>query len=142
MDIKYLKNIPFDVIINNIIPYTYQKQPKKIMNDIRNYYENFCVLENIYSTEYNFIILYNDLIEYCNNTFTIRYRSNDQFINMLKRHYIYKDYSDEMINYYIFYQYNIISYESNCKKKIRFLFGLLKPFERNNFVKRYASQIY
>jgi hypothetical protein len=27
-------------------------------------------------------------------------------------------------------------------KKIRFLWGLLKPFERNNFIKKYASEIY
>jgi len=33
-----MKKIPFDIIINQIIPYTYNIQPKSLLEDIKNYH--------------------------------------------------------------------------------------------------------
>jgi hypothetical protein len=33
-----MERIPFDIIINNIIPYTYNTQPTVLLEDIKNYY--------------------------------------------------------------------------------------------------------
>lgn len=33
-----MEKIPYDIIINHIIPYTYNIQPKILLEDIKNYY--------------------------------------------------------------------------------------------------------
>ena len=33
-----MEKIPYDIIMNNIIPYTYNIQPKILLEDIKNYY--------------------------------------------------------------------------------------------------------
>lgn len=167
LNIKYLKKIPYDVIINYIIPYSYNIQSKKLTNDIKNYFQNFIILENIYEAEYNYFILYYDLIEFCNKI---------EFLNIIKRHYLYKNYSEYLLNYYILNIFTISSSVSGisgistsefvgipkytgdvgikvlqrsveiddfqCKKKIRFLWGLLKPIERIKFMKKYINISY
>ena len=199
INIKYIEKIPFDVIINNIIPYTYNIQPKKLMNDVKNYFHNFSILEEIYETEYNYFILYYDLIEFCNDRIIIFLGNNKKLLNILQRHFMYKNYSEYMLNYYILNKFTIPNsgvrslrkipeqtfiessvtngsitdfnslesaeyiwslsqapedpknlpssvstsgiYKSppeiRCKKKIRFLWGLLRPIERIKFMKKY-----
>jgi len=141
MHIKYMSRIPIDVLINHIIPYTYNKQPQKLLYDLKNYIEDFSFLEEIYETEYNYGILYYDLIEYCNNNNVVEYEIDDKFINILKRHIIYKNYSKEMILDFFFYKFNIFSIQKDFnelyRKKSRFLWGLLKPVERIQFINKY-----
>ena len=35
-----MEKIPYDIIINNIIPYTYNIQSNLLLDDIKNYYIN------------------------------------------------------------------------------------------------------
>jgi len=107
INIKYIEKIPFDVIINNIIPYTYNIQPKKLMNDVKNYFHNFSILEEIYETEYNYFILYYDLIEFCNDRIIIFLGNNKKLLNILQRHFLYKNYSEYTLNYYILNKFTI-----------------------------------
>jgi len=46
-----MENIPYDIIINHIIPYTYNIQPKIVLDDIKNYYTiKSKIMEDKYST--------------------------------------------------------------------------------------------
>jgi hypothetical protein len=144
MDAKYMSLIPVDVLINNLIPYTYNSQPPKLLYDLKNYIEDFSILENIYETMYNYGILYYDLIEFCNNEYLSDYVINTKFINIFQRHIIYKNYTKKMINKYFFNKFNVFYIEKDkefndiYKKKSRFLWGLLKPVERIKFINKYV----
>jgi hypothetical protein len=62
LKIKYLQKIPTDVIINHIIPFTYQTQSKDLLTDIISFKKDFDIIKNIYTFDYNFHILLNDLL--------------------------------------------------------------------------------
>ena len=142
--IKYMSLIPTDVLINHLIPYTYNKQPVKLLYDLKNYIEDFSILEETYETLYNYGILYYDLLEYCNNGPPFGYEMDDKFFNIFQRHIMYKNYTKDMLNNYIFYKFNIFyieldkEFDDIYKKKIRFLWGLLKPVERIQFINKYV----
>lgn len=142
--IKYMSRVPTDVLINHIIPYTYNIQSPKLLYDLKNYIEDFSLLENTYETMYNYGILYYDLLEYCNNEPLFGYEINDKFVNIFQRHVIYKNYTKTMIYDYIFHKFNVFHIEMDrefddiYKKKSRFLWGLLKPVERIQFINKYV----
>ena len=82
MNQKYFAKIPFDVIINNIIPYTYSVQKRELLHDIRNYTEDLNLIENSYVFDYNYIILYRDLLNFCKlkfNKLINMYRLNKKY---------------------------------------------------------------
>lgn len=83
MNQKYLAKIPFDIIINHIIPYTYSVQKRELLYDIRNYTEDLNLIENSYIFDYNYAILYRDLLNFCKLKF------NNKSINM---HHLNKKY--------------------------------------------------
>jgi hypothetical protein len=58
----YLRKIPNDIIINHIIPYTYQTQTKNLLLDIISFKKDFDIIKNIYTFDYNFNILLQDLL--------------------------------------------------------------------------------
>jgi hypothetical protein len=64
MELKYFAKIPFDIIINHILPYTYNIQSKELLYDIKNYREDLNLVENCYLFDYNYVILYRDLGEF------------------------------------------------------------------------------
>jgi len=53
-DIKHLRNIPNDIVINHIIPYTYQIQPSELLLDIVSFKKFFDLIDNFYSFDYNY----------------------------------------------------------------------------------------
>jgi hypothetical protein len=72
-----LTNIPFDVIINHIIPYTYNIQSPLLLEDIKNYYVvKKILMENIYDV---------DMIKH--ETLAIFYVSNVSVNHILSRHF-------------------------------------------------------
>ena len=62
---KLFAYLPEDIIINHILPYTYQEQPKKILKDIIFFYSTLKKVEDYYLFEYNYTILLNDIISFC-----------------------------------------------------------------------------
>ena len=62
-----LQRIPMDVMINHILPYTYEPQPKTLLQDIKNFVEDFNLVENCYAFDYNYILLLRDLLTFCTN---------------------------------------------------------------------------
>ena len=101
--------LPTEIIINHIIPYTYQIQSKELINDIINYKKDFSIIQNIFAFDYNYKILLNDLHLFCNEN---------------KKLYANKD---------ILYKSNKI------KRQIRLIWGSLTPIERNRFINNFIE---
>ena len=83
MEQKYLAKIPYDIIINHIVPYTYNVQSKELLYDIKNFVEDLNLIENCYLFDYNYCILYRDLLNFCKLKF------NNKLFNM---NYVNKKY--------------------------------------------------
>jgi hypothetical protein len=75
IDRKYLQKIPYDIIINHIIPYTYQIKPKPLLLDIISFKKDLDIIKNIYIFDYNFNILLHDLLLFCDDEFD-KFHSN------------------------------------------------------------------
>jgi hypothetical protein len=142
---KYIRKIPYDVIINNIIPYTYNPISSQLMIDIYSYKKDLNMVKNIYAFDYNYIMLFNDLKNYINH---ILYENtvvngNDfitpQYEKILRRNFmISKMKKQEIIKFVnkksvlsIIISKNDIDY---VEHKINYLWGLLTPIERCNFI--------
>ena len=109
-----MKRIPIDIIINHIIPYTYNIQPKLLLEDIKNYHKIRTILiDDKYDTD---VIKHEILaVFYCNK---------QKLNNILHRHF--------QINLQN-YDYNII-YKYSQNTTFNILFGLFSTEERTYFL--------
>ena len=99
---KWLESkLPFDTIINHILPYTYELKPKRLLKDIRSFYEDYDIIENFYFFDYNDLSLLVDLLIFNKKSVY----SKDNFYTI---------------------------------RKIRLLFGSMKPIQRTSFINRYV----
>lgn len=138
LNINLFKFLPFDVVVNHILPYTYQPQPKRILADIRSFHSDYSFLENIYAFDYNYDVLYHDLTCFCNCTLVQNYNMNKSFGNLLNRLFRFKNNTYSQLNNFVFITFHRDS-TKNQIRKIRFLWGLLKPVERTRFINRFLS---
>ena len=107
-----MNTIPFDIIINNIIPYTYNPQPKKLLEDIRNYYTiRSKLIKDIYRTN---IIKHEIMAKY--------YLNKQKFDDILSRHRLS---NTKKLDHSI-----ILKYSQDTKFNI--IFGLLTEDERKD----------
>jgi len=139
MENQLWKKIPTDVFINNIIPYTYQKQDNNLLNDIRNFVFDYRMIINYYFFDLNEHCLLVDLISFCTN-----HLCNDSIINASKMSFIFflernvlfkkmplgKKFEYIKSNFYF-------DLHTKTEMKIKFLFTLLTPFERARFINEY-----
>lgn len=132
---QLFNKLPYDVILNVIIPYTYNIQNKELTQDIRNFRIDMNLLENMFY-DYNEIIILNDLIRFCNNFVSPVYDIEDRYIMILMRNYAFKNKTKEKLRHYVFNYFHKTLLE-NTINKIRFLFGLLTPIERTRFFNRF-----
>jgi hypothetical protein len=107
-----MERIPFDIIINNIIPYTYNIQPKLLLEDIKNYYT---VKSKLMDDKYNIFSVKLEILVFF-------YHKPFIFNNILNRHY--------QINLKKYNFNNIKKY--SLDKKFSILFGLFTKEERIN----------
>jgi hypothetical protein len=106
-----MERLPFDIIINHIIPYTYNIQPMLLLQDIKNYYEiKNILIDDKYDT---YIIKHEILANF--------YMNKQKMNNILDRRF-----QNNVKNY----DYNII-YKYSQNTKFNILFGLLSIEERN-----------
>jgi len=139
---KLMKKIPYYVIHRCIIPYTYELQPRRLLVDIRSFVNDYAMLENTYLLLYNSRILFNDLIFYCNgnmrdltNIYDLTSISQ-KYLEILRRHVAFHCKSQDDINSRILDgRYSIRPYQYLSRS--RFLWGLLTPFERSEFINEY-----
>jgi len=134
---ELLKKIPDEIIINHIIPYTYQTQPLRLLHDIRSYTREFKFVEDIYYTEYNPSVLLCDLIRFCNNGKVAPiYGVEYTYELFLRRNYTLSMKSKIDIIEYVFQNiHNKLTYKT--ENKIKFIWGLLTSQERLDFIDEY-----
>jgi hypothetical protein len=137
INIRLLQILPDDIVVNHIIPYTYEKQSKILLQDIRSYSSDLDLIDNYYMFESNEIILLNDLVRFCNNNIAPVYDVEPRYETILKRHFSMKDKTRLEIKQFVFIDFHrrlIVHPE----RKIKFLWGLLTPLERTRFFNRYV----
>jgi len=133
---ELIDRVPYDVIINHILPYTYQPQRKKLLLDIKSFVADYSLIDNIYMTQYNGYVLLHDLLKFCRIDIAPSCGETNCFERLLRRHFIIYNKTDEELHNIVrstFY----INLENNTNKKVRFIWGLLTRFERTGFFNTY-----
>ena len=124
---KLWGKIPYDVFINHIIPYTYQKIESNLLNDIQNFIHDYRIILNYYSFEMNEFFLIHDIL-----VFLI---SDEITIDFLNRNVMFKNLSlDKKYNYIQHFQSNL---NSKVDRKNKFLLALMTPSERALFINKH-----
>jgi hypothetical protein len=144
MEIELWKKIPVDVFINHIMPFTYKKQDINLLNDIRNFVFDYQMIINYYFFDLNEYCLLVDLISFCTNKLCNNPMINSSkmsFIFLLDRNILFrnkrlgKKFEYIKSNFY----FNI---HTKTEMKIKFLFSLLTPSERERFINQYIIEYY
>jgi len=117
-----MERIPFDVIINHIIPYTYNIQPKLLLEDIKNYYT---IKTKLINDKYNTNIIKHELLSNC-------YMNKKKFNNILDRHF-----QIHVKNYD-----NHILYKYSQNTQFNIVFALLSREERTYFSEYIFKELY
>jgi len=132
-----LTKIPNDIIINHIIPFTYEVQSKILLKDIQSFYKDYEIVINYYSFDYNDYVLCSDLIRFINNNYFLNSYSNN-IEKLFERSYFYNNIINKE-EFVISIENNIYNnYIINPNKVSRIIFGLLKPYERRRFLYRFV----
>lgn len=130
--LMYKYRIPYYVVHRHIIPYTYLPQSKGLLQDIRNYTQDIKLIEDTYYTRYNEFILLTDLLHYHGYSYNLNYISNS-LLALMNRHIQLKHKDVIDLNNYII----TITKSSKRKRNIKFIWGLMTPDERNEFINKY-----
>ena len=109
-----MERLPYDIIINNIIPHTYNIQSKLLLEDIKNY---FIIKTKIMHDNYDTNIIKHEIL-------ALFYDNKIFLNNILDRNYQYKLKK---------YDYNII-YKYSNNTIFNILFGLFTIEERIKFL--------
>jgi hypothetical protein len=122
------RKIPYDVFINHIIPYTYQKIDSNLLNDIRNFIRDYRIILNYYAFDMNEYFLIHDIL-----VFLI---SDEITIDFLNRNVMFKNLSLDKKYEYIqqHFQKNL---NSKVDQKNKFLLALMTPSERARFINQH-----
>lgn len=137
MDI--LSRLPLDIIREEIIPFTYNPQPKEICDDIKSFYNVRKYLSNVYYNRWKFSFDYeedadynwleNDILRFYNNDVALMYGIQIDYTNKYKRLFMLNNkdevYINKMISFY---------WEFEPKHMVNFLLGILTCEERNNLI--------
>jgi hypothetical protein len=136
---EYIRRLPEDIIMNHILPYTYQTKPRNHLYDIRNFIHDYALVDSIYATQFNEIILLNDLLRFLYINVTPSYGIENIFENVLRRHFSFANKSDAycISRIRIHYHRNVTV---NTDRKIRSIWGLMKPQERTKFINQYIVE--
>jgi len=113
--IRYMNRLPFDIITNHIIPYTYNSQPIFLLEDIKNF---DLIKKELLQSKYNTRLIKHEIL-------AVFYTDTNILKNVLERSFVFKQ-SLKTKNM------NIHSYTND--KKFAILFGLFTPNERQLFL--------
>jgi len=128
-----MEKIPLDIIINNIIPYTYNIQPKLLLEDIQNYYE---VKLKLMDEKYDTNIIKHELLAF-------GHMNQQKINNILDRNFKFNigyKYPENKMNL----SKKNVDKDLFSKKNIKFniVFGLLSKKERNYFSEYIFTELY
>jgi hypothetical protein len=127
------KYLPYEIIFNIIIPFTYNVQSNKLLNDIKNYSISIEYLKNINPYKNNYY--FNDYFIYKNNfnviikdiVITLINQPKSIFIKcIMKRLLLNKNKNDILIDNFLYKKY----FKYNINKKFKIFWCLLEPIER------------
>jgi len=129
-----MRKLPEEIIVNHIAPFMYCPQNIVLLDDIRSFYKDKRFLENLYYTEFNDTILVYDLVRFCNCGLTSN-GINPSFERILRRNLILSKKPSAYVVSYILSSF-VTSVTHNALAKTKFLWTLLSPGERTNFINR------
>ena len=125
-----MNKLPEELINNHIMPFAYNIKDKHHLIDIRSFVRDYNILENLYFTDFESIILLNDLEIFI-------YESNKYIFSRFK---IMNGKNNLEVCYHeiMFFKDN----KTNAERKIRLIWGLLTPFERTQFINKFIIDKY
>lgn len=130
--LMYTHRIPYYVVHKHIIPYTYLPQSKALLRDIRNYIQDINLIESVYLTQYNEFILLSDLFLFHGFNYTMSDISAN-LASLFKRHVVFQN--KKHIELYPYLRSMNVSNRRHAM--IKFIWGLMSPEERNEFINDY-----
>lgn len=139
MENNVAQYLPYYLIHRCIIPYTYELQPKQLLRDIRSFFTDYALVENTYYTMYNSSILFTDLVRYCNPKHRFSQTLSPKYTEMLRRHSSLTFQTDEYIQQLALHNRTDVG-PSVYSRRTRFLWGLLTPEERTEFINTYILE--
>jgi hypothetical protein len=138
---KYIRKIPYDVIINNIIPYTYNPVSFQLMIDIYSYKKDLNMIKNVYAFDFNYFVLFHDLMYYIDHIIDENYVINENdfimphYEKILRRNFMISKMNKQKIVKFINKNSNTsTNNEIRIERKINYLWGLMTPIERTRFI--------
>jgi len=135
-----MDKLPIDIIREEILPYTYQPQPKELCNDIRSFYNIRDYLYKLYYDRWLHTFQFeenadlnwldNDICRFFNDDRATMFGYTDNCLNKYKRNFNLKDKTGKEVRDYI----NKIISCKNVKYSINVQVGILKCEERLKLV--------
>lgn len=134
------RTLPVDLVIQHIMPFIYQPQSKRMLRDIRSFYEDFSLIDESYVHDYNHYMLLTDILGF----FTLLEHSHyveTGVEKILRRHMKYADCDISVINKAMYSMYyKNLEKEDSLVQKVRFLWGLMLPVERARFINKFLLE--
>jgi hypothetical protein len=117
-----MERIPLDIIINHILPYTYNIQPTVVLEDIKNYYT---IKSKLMDNKYDTNVIKHEML-------AVFYMNKRKLNNILRRRFQFhlKRYDDDII------------YKYSQNTIFNILFGLLSSEERMRFSEYIFKELY
>ena len=131
------KQIPLTILIEHIMPYARMPQSRELLRDIRSFSEDIGIIDNMYHSQYNDEVLFNDLMYFVNNRSLSATETNPKYQNILRRHTSLKNASNKDIVHCFHKYFKRPLLTEEVSHRNRLLFGLLTPEERTEFINKY-----
>ena len=131
------KRIPLIILIEHIMPYAKMPQPRELLRDIRSFGADIGIIDNMYHSQFNDSVLFDDLMFFVNNRSLSTNEPNPKYQNILRRHTSLKNASNKDIMHCFrkYFKRPLLDEEVACRNRL--LFGLLTPEERTEFINKY-----
>jgi hypothetical protein len=148
MESQFMNRIPEDIIINHILPFTYRLQPRELLRDIKTFVEDFSLVEQYYTDDFNTVFLLRDLITFGTKNTEVCLNITNKLTEIMRRYFSYKKLDDTTMFSkvhrlshfsFVFIKASIMSNKTRLlvKRYIRFLWGLMTVEERTRFINKF-----
>ena len=139
------EKMPMTILSQSIMPYAVRQQPPELLRDIRSFHTDIGIIDNVYHTQFNDVMLYTDLMYFVNNRSLSVNQTNPNYDNILRRHISLHNATNKKIVDCFHRYFQSLSFANNIDDKEiiqrnRALFGLLTPEERTHFINKYVLE--
>lgn len=139
------EKMPLTILSQSIMPYAVRPQPPELLRDIRSFHTDIGIIDNVYHTQFNDVMLYTDLMYFVNNRSLSVNQTNPNYDNILRRHISLHNATNKKIVDCFHQYFQSLSFANNIDDKEiiqrnRALFGLLTPEERTHFINKYVLE--